>query len=289
MRLSKRQKLEQEQLIEQEKSRKIAVQKENLKVAALDYMKEVSYEDLFKSLSDFQNSVKNQLLDEVKYSRSDFGQTVNFKSLILSHIVGIKTSFVTLDKRSLSVYDKIILGTFFYRTLTEIESRLSVSNADIGARRFIENSLFNFSASLAQVVIDNKLTSTEQVKTSTVKGTFNIDVCNIKNEDIRVKLLELEKLWKEAGKNKLSSEEEYFMERITSSYIPDALNLFQRLQVGSETIQKKSKKVLLDQLTVIEERVSEILETKLETLLDSMLTQTNVIHDMANDILVKQD
>ena len=114
-------------------------------------------------------------------------------------------------------------------------------------------------------------------ETSQQKGFPNIDSYK-GNEELYLALEVLEKDWDKASALPLSAEDDYVIERVGNSYLPDALLLFDRFsnRTGS-TNNKKALSIVKEQVQLIHQQVLFVLEQHEEDSFDLMETHTEFL------------
>jgi len=99
---------------------------------------------------------------------------------------------------------------------------------------------------------------------------FHTDSANV---DARINHVGL--LWAEAKKSNRSllSEEEYFLGQVATSYLPDALTLYNSFRYMDADFQAKAEQILLEQVDLIEKHLHTILKTDAKNRLGQMQSQ----------------
>lgn len=98
------------------------------------------------------------------------------------------------------------------------------------------------------------------------------------NEELYTSLENLEKDWDKASELPLSAEDDYVIERVGNSYLPDALLLFDRFstRTGSGNNQK-ALSIVKEQVSLIHQQVLFVLEQHEEDSFDLMETHTEFL------------
>lgn len=98
------------------------------------------------------------------------------------------------------------------------------------------------------------------------------------NEELYASLENLEKDWDKASELPLSAEDDYVIERVGNSYLPDALLLFDRFstRTGSANNQK-ALSIVKEQVQLIHQQVLFVLEQHEEDSFDLMETHTEFL------------
>lgn len=111
----------------------------------------------------------------------------------------------------------------------------------------------------------------------TAKGFPDIEEYR-SNEELHSSLVELEKDWDKAAALPLSAEDDYVIERVGNSYLPDALLLFDRFsnRTGSANNQK-ALAIVKEQVQLIHQQVLFVLEQHEEDSFDLMETHTEFL------------
>lgn len=98
------------------------------------------------------------------------------------------------------------------------------------------------------------------------------------NEELYPSLEKLEKDWDKASELPLSAEDDYVIERIGNSYLPDALLLFDRFSTRTgSTNNQKALAIVKEQVNLIHQQVLFVLEQHEEDSFDLMETHTEFL------------
>lgn len=269
---------EQAMLVQQENTR---IQNENRRTAAaLAYMKVSSYEVLVEAFEEIEEAAKRVL------KGNNNQDNATFKEVVIGYITTLKTLFFKIDRKYLSEPQLKIVGIFFVETLPKSMFGFAEANTTWETRQRIVTELSdanyrftNILKNQKQAILNKEFVSQENT------NEFTFDNFKVEDKDITVQIKSISVIWSEIVKNNLTAEEEYFLEQVTSSYIPETLKLYRRLQIGNVTIQEQAKTVTLEQLKLIEARLTEILSVQLQQVLNVMKIQTSTIKSMTDESL----
>lgn len=98
------------------------------------------------------------------------------------------------------------------------------------------------------------------------------------NEELYSSLVELEKDWDKAASLPLAAEDDYVIERVGNSYLPDALLLFDRFSNRTGSVNnQKALSIVREQVQLIHQQVLFVLEQHEEDSFDLMETHTEFL------------
>jgi hypothetical protein len=93
------------------------------------------------------------------------------------------------------------------------------------------------------------------------------------NSTVMNTLTRVNELWKQAVSRKNSVEDEYFLEQVAHTYVPDSWRLFQTFRFAPEASQQVAESIFLEQLQLIENHLIHILSTAMTQNLMAMRSQ----------------
>jgi hypothetical protein len=99
----------------------------------------------------------------------------------------------------------------------------------------------------------------------------------ISQPEITKALIALEILWLQASHKNTSIEDEFFVEQVVASYVPDALNMYKSFQFAPEASKTKALALLLEQFKLIETHLTRIVNTQMEQSLSAMKSHTEFL------------
>lgn len=140
------------------------------------------------------------------------------------------------------------------------------------------NAVNNMLAEIATLPTRRSILNLEATSNNPTSKNFpNIDSYK-GNEELYPSLEKLEKDWDKAAALPLSAEDDYVIERVGNSYLPDALLLFDRFsnRTGS-TNNKKAVSIVKEQVQLIHQQVLFVLEQHEEDSFDLMETHTEFL------------
>lgn len=103
------------------------------------------------------------------------------------------------------------------------------------------------------------------------------------NKELNTTLLHLEDLWVEASSKKNSIEDEYILEEIAHSYLPDAAKLYSTFKLAKPEYQQQAELIILEQIKLLETRIQAILDSSFEAALLALSTQTEFLKTKVPD------
>lgn len=136
----------------------------------------------------------------------------------------------------------------------------------------------NMLAEIATLPTRRSILNLEVISNNPTSKNFpNIDEYK-GNEELYASLEKLEKDWDKAAALPLSAEDDYVVERVGNSYLPDALLLFDRFsnRTGSANNQK-AVSIVKEQVQLIHQQVLFVLEQHEEDSFDLMETHTEFL------------
>lgn len=112
-------------------------------------------------------------------------------------------------------------------------------------------------------------------------STFRVPSTLIEN-DVRERIERISLLWQAAKAKANSVEDIYFLEQANSAYVPEAVKMYESFKLASPQVKDKAKEMLLEQLVLVEEEVSKILNNVMEDNLNAMQAQVNFLRAKTN-------
>lgn len=97
------------------------------------------------------------------------------------------------------------------------------------------------------------------------------------NKQVTATLFRISELWKQASSRKNSIEDEYFLEQVATSYIPEAWKLFDTFRFAPDESKTIAAEILMEQLALIEHHIVHILKQSLEQSLVAMRSQVGFL------------
>lgn len=94
---------------------------------------------------------------------------------------------------------------------------------------------------------------------------------------ISEKLLHLEELWSSASSKTNSAEDEYLLEEIASSYLPEAWKTYSTFKLADKEYSDQAEKIIIEQLSLFENRIQTILNASFAASLLALSAQTNFL------------
>lgn len=94
------------------------------------------------------------------------------------------------------------------------------------------------------------------------------------DKEVAVALNELKTIWVQAKSNKLTVEDEFFIDQSALSYLPDAWKMFDGFQLAKPAARAAAKKIFLEQISLIAGRLDSIVDDKQDLTLQQMEAHT---------------
>lgn len=109
-------------------------------------------------------------------------------------------------------------------------------------------------------------------KTVTRFPTFNTGI-----EKLDEAIVSLQGMWEAAVKKKGTVEDEYFLEQMRDSYLPDAWKLFEGFRYASEEMKEKATQILMEQIELLGNQLTDILGKQAVLSLEALKSQTEFL------------
>lgn len=97
------------------------------------------------------------------------------------------------------------------------------------------------------------------------------------NKNISSTLFRTSELWRQASERKNSIEDEYFLEQVASSYLPEAWKLFETFRFAPDESKTAAEKIFMEQLGLIENHIVYILKNAMAQSLVAMRSQVGFL------------
>lgn len=100
---------------------------------------------------------------------------------------------------------------------------------------------------------------------------------NLADEELKTSVRRLENLWSQARAKSNSEEDEYFLDEVVKTYLPDAWKLYQAFQYSPAEARHEAGQMLAEQLQLIESQIVTILKSHLSHDLSEMKLHTEFL------------
>jgi hypothetical protein len=188
----------------------------------------------------------------------------------------IRKTFFEIDKSLLSEYQVVSLYEILSKTTPQIINQFQSSAIASGihaawsyaggARQPFAN-LFKSLAAMRTSQIGIVPTAASKLETL---STSNFPQYNVTDTAIADSLTRIGKLWTQASEKKNTIEDEYFLEQVVSSYLPEAYRLYSTFQLAPIELHVPAATIFIEQLELIERHLVHILRTYMEQNLVAM-------------------
>jgi hypothetical protein len=262
--------------IKQQKQRDLAIQQ-------ITWMREVSNADLLDVFAKFDETIRGVTRDSARLSdldKSDLADFLDAFGQIHRYWFEIDRNRVTNDQaRMLFNIIQTHLPTMISSYAAAVVSGSIHDAWDKYGFQGTKTSgkcqqILNALAPIRNSQITNfQAKSFVSVTQNTNEVTSKFPVFSTSNSAVMSTLARVNQLWEQASARKNNAEDEYFLEQVASTYIPDSWRLFQTFRFAPEASQATAEKLFLEQLALIESHLVRILSTVMEQNLMAMRSQ----------------
>lgn len=269
---------------------KIEEQKVLQKAQQVQWMRSQTTADFIELFNSLEVQVKSvtqdssELGDQNKYS---------YRSAIDAW-AQIRRTFFEIDKvllnesQLISLYE--LLSDRIPSTISNFQTR-AITNGIHGAWYYYDcKETFSQAFDLLVSILNSQIglvRSTEpnlEVINNNVFPAYDITHSNIAEPLARIR-----KLWTQASEKNNTVENEYFLEQVVSSYLPEAYRLYSTFQLAPEELQQSAAKIFIEQLELIERHLVHILRTYMEQNLVAMQNHMDFLKQKTLDSAKKHE
>lgn len=269
-----------------------------LKTSHTVWLKESQQSDLTDAFSGMRNEMTSIKPQE---SWGDDSVVCYYKALdvfdhLRNHWLSIDLNLIT-DAEGEEMYQ--ILNHYLPQAVSKFRSITTIRDPHAGWTWQTFKHKGQNSLSLAEIYVQmtNQVIAIEQ-NIRVNKGTFPavIDLKEVKTfrvpstlaeNDVRERIESISLLWQAAITKANSVEDTYFLEQANSVYVPDAVKMYENFKLASPKVKEKAKGMLLEQLILVEEEISKILNSVMEYNLEAMQAQVNFLRTKTNKELTE--
>jgi hypothetical protein len=94
---------------------------------------------------------------------------------------------------------------------------------------------------------------------------------------LNAELLALEEIWVEVTSKSNSVEDEYLLEEIATNYLPEAWKMYSTFRLAKSEYARKAEAIIIEQVTLLKDRVQTILDSSFESMLTTLEAQTDFL------------
>jgi hypothetical protein len=207
----------------------------------------------------------------------------------------IRKTFFEIDKSLLNEYQVVSLYEILSKTTPQIinqfqssaiASSIYVAWSYPGEAKQSFANLFKSLAAMRTSQIGITPTSTSELKTL---NASNFPQYNVTDTAIADSLTRIGKLWTQASEKKNTIEDEYFLEQVVSSYLPEAYRLYNTFQLAPTELRVPAATIFIEQLELIERHLVHILRTYMEQNLVAMQNHMDFLKQKTLDSAEKPE
>jgi hypothetical protein len=207
----------------------------------------------------------------------------------------IRKTFFEIDKSLLSEYQVVSLYEILSKTTPQIINQFQSSAIASGihaawsyaggARQPFANLLKSLAAMRTSQI---GIIPTAASKLETL-NTSNFPQYNVTDTAIAESLTRIGKLWTQASEKKNTIEDEYFLEQVVSSYLPEAYRLYNTFQLAPTELRLPAATIFIEQLELIERHLVHILRAYMEQNLVAMQNHMDFLKQKTLDSAEKPE
>lgn len=112
-----------------------------------------------------------------------------------------------------------------------------------------------------------------------VSLTANFPLFVVTEPEVKSSLERLNKLWAQAHEKEVSVENEYFLEQMISSYLPEAYRLYDTFKFAPDTLRISAAKLFQEQIGLMEEHLIHILADYMQNNLNALQAQVTFLKE----------
>lgn len=107
--------------------------------------------------------------------------------------------------------------------------------------------------------------------------TLSFPKLSTDNRIIANRLSQLEELWALASDNKNSVEDEYILEEIVNSYLPEAWKMYSTFRLAKKEYRVQAEQIMVEQIRLLESKVQSVLDSSFKASLAALNAQTDFL------------
>lgn len=280
--IARQQELAQQAKIEKQKSIQRAQQ--------VQWMRSKTATDFIELFNTFEQQVKS-VVGEPSELEGDYKRTYRAS---LDGLAQIRKAFFEIDRGLLNEHQLISLYGLLSQVLPNAISNLQKHSIEgsiyraweyDGAKEYFSNAFTSLIAVRnSQIGINPTVLPKTEITGDTVFPAYEIA-----DSSITEPLARIGKLWRQASEKKNTVENEYFLEQVVSSYLPEAYRLYSTFQLAPAELQESAATIFVEQLELIERHLVHILRTYMEQNLVAMQNHMDFLKQKTLDSAEKPE
>jgi len=280
--IARQQELAQQAKIEKQKSIQRAQQ--------VQWMRSKTAADFIELFSMLEQQVKS-VVGEPSELEGDYKRSYRAS---LDGLTQIRKAFFEIDRGLLNEHQLASLYTLLSQVLPNAVSKLQQSAIEhtvhgaweyYGVKASFSNAFTSFIAIRNSQIGKNPIT----LPKTEVVGDTVFPAYEIADSSITEPLARIGKLWRQASEKKNTVENEYFLEQVVSSYLPEAYRLYSTFQLAPAELQESAATIFVEQLELIERHLVHILRTYMEQNLVAMQNHMDFLKQKTLDSAEKPE
>jgi hypothetical protein len=219
---------------------------------------------------------------------------LRYQNLMIDHIGAIRRYWMQIDKQKLTNAQVQTMYTYLDETLPKtIKQYIDIAHKEniSYAYELPDKGEPSVKQVLADVIIElhnikasqNRLGLPLQETITRSGETHSFPKFHTVNLEINQKLEHFEELWKLAYSKSNSVEEEYFLEEITTNYLPEAWKMFSLFRLAKKEYSVQAEKLFAEQITLLHSKVQSILDSSFAASLLAMSAQNEFLKAKLED------
>lgn len=254
------------------------------------WVKEASQLDLIAKFNAFHLNLKGTFR-EVSLEGSELDSFLK----VLDAMNQIRTLWFRIDRNCLS-YDEGVLmfdivNTGIPQSISNFQFNVIRYNTVEDAWSGFYGSMYDFSAIVKSLTLIEREQSAQGFFSTTRTAAEGLDFPIMDDIDGEVSrsLTRLKNLWKQATKGSTSIEDEFFLEQMVESYLPESYQMYNTFMNAPENLQASAQQLFLEQLSLMENRLVSILKIGMEQNLTAMQNQVDFLKQRTETVSSRQD
>lgn len=268
-------------------------QQEKLNFSRTAWLKESQQSDLTDAFSVMRNEITSIKPKDTweSYQEAAYFETLDAFDHLRNHWLSVDLNLVINDEGSemyqiLNRYLPFAVNEFHKQTILHGAHTAWTSGSYIHKESLGQSLAKIFLEMTYQVVAIEKRLRIHKIVPSVTfdlreAKTFRVPSTLVDN-DVRERIESISLLWQAAIAKVNSVEDIYFLEQANSVYVPEAVKMYESFKLASPQVKEKAKEMLLEQLVLVEEEVSKILNNVMEDNLNAMQAQVNFLRAKTN-------
>lgn len=226
------------------------------------------------------------------HSNPNYGKSMQWphRLTVSTHLQLLNTKIkeIDLDRADMKVLMKIIdtCNTTIPQVLTKIDLEAKLNSWDDERKNliFIQTTIEKLLYEIQSLPSKLSKLNIDSIDESTGEKTFPPIEAYKSVPTLYEQLQALKTDWDKAVELPLVIEDDYVIERVGTSYLPDALLLFERFSVRVGEKNDKALKIVLEQVAIIHEQVLFVIEQHQEDSFDLMEAHTEFLKSKSRNL-----